>query len=73
MPTSVSPVPMRPEYAELDLVRLRSILYTEAGTIPAGSQGTIVFSHDHGAAYEVEFVAPFPLVATLRAADLAAA
>lgn len=58
-------------YAELDIVRLRSMLYTDEGTVPAGSTGTIVYRHDRGEAYEVEFVVPFAIVATLRAADLA--
>ncbi|WP_353205208.1 DUF4926 domain-containing protein [Sphingomonas sp.] len=67
--TKLSEVP----FAELDIVRLRSMLYTDDGSIPAGSIGTIVFRHDRGAAFEVEFVKPFAVVATLRPADLAPA
>jgi hypothetical protein len=67
---SVSRVNSEPSYAELDVVRLRSMLYTDDGGIPAGSLGTVVFLHDRGAAYEVEFLEPFVAVATLRPADL---
>lgn len=50
---------VEPNHAELDLVRLRSMLYTDDEGIPAGPLGTIVFRHDRGAAYEVEFIEPF--------------
>lgn len=70
MPASLRTTPPSPSYGELDIVRLRSMLYTEGGSIPAGSIGTIVFRHDRGVAYEVEFTDPFAAVVTLLPADL---
>jgi Domain of unknown function (DUF4926) len=53
--------------AELTVVRLRAPTSAEAqGDLPAGSLGTIVFVHDGGEAFEVEFVEPFAAVITLR-------
>lgn len=65
--------PMTTGFAEHELVRLRSILYTDAGSIPAGSLGTIVFRHDRDLAYEVEFAGRVCVVATLRPGDLSPA
>jgi hypothetical protein len=62
-----------PRLAELDVVRLLSVVYTDDATYPVGSIGTIVFEHDGADAFEVEFAQPSPAVITLRAADLASA
>ncbi len=67
-------VPLRadrdPKFAELDVVRLRSMVFTEDGALPAGTIGAIVHSHRSGEAYEVEFVEPVAVTVTLRGADL---
>lgn len=58
-------------FAELDVVRLRSVVYVDDVILPTGSVGTIVFRHIHGEAYEVEFTEPVAVVLTLRSTDLA--
>ena len=61
-----------PTFAELDVIRLRSIIFTGAATLPIGSVGTVVFRHDGADAYEVEFAEPIATVLTLRSSDLVA-
>lgn len=58
-----------PEYA---LVRLRGDRDTPDGLVPGGSTGVIVWVHDNGAAYEVEFDTPVRTVVTLTTADFEA-
>jgi hypothetical protein len=50
----------------LSPVRLVAALRTEGYDLPAGAAGTIVEVRRDGAAYVVEFFAPFHCVATVR-------
>ena len=63
----------QPDFAELDVVRLRAAIYDDGRTIPIGTLGTVVFRHTGGEAFEVEFIDPVNMVVTLRPWDLAGA
>jgi hypothetical protein len=60
-------------FDEFALVRLRSVVGTEAGVLLPETVGTIVYRHEGGDTYEVEFADPFPAVVTLRTGDLSLA
>lgn len=56
---------------ELSVVALtRDIPLGHTGCLPEGSSGAVVFVHNHGEAYEVEFTDPVELVVTLAAHDI---
>ena len=57
---------------ELSVVRIRSAVVTEDGTVPAGSHGTVVHAYDDGQAYIIEFYEPFHAIATVEANAVAA-
>lgn len=59
-----------PLIRELDSVRLCGDLLTEQGLLPLGEIGTVVHCYAAGAAFEVEFIRPFPAVATLRREEI---
>ncbi|MCP3733280.1 DUF4926 domain-containing protein [Sphingomonas sp. RP10(2022)] len=63
----------RSPFDDQALVRLRSVVGTDAGVLLPGALGTIVYRHDGGDAYEVEFSDPIALVVTLRGGDLSPA
>jgi hypothetical protein len=71
MATSSPRLPADPTFDDYALVRLRSVVGTDAGILLPGTIGTIVHRHDSGEAYEVEFVEPVAIVVTLRSDDLA--
>ncbi|WP_052075507.1 MULTISPECIES: DUF4926 domain-containing protein [Sphingomonas] len=71
MATSSPRLPADPTFDDYALVRLRSVVGTDAGILLPGTIGTIVHRHDGGEAYEVEFVEPVAIVVTLRNGDLA--
>jgi len=52
------------------VVRLRSVVGTDAGVLLPGTLGTIVYRHGSGDAFEVEFAEPISQVVTLRLGDL---
>ena len=56
---------------ELDCVRLLAAIHTEAGLLPAGTLGAVVYRHGAGQAFEVEFTAPVQAVLTLRSNEVA--
>jgi hypothetical protein len=58
------------EFAELDLVRLRFDTADDDVIFPENSLGTIVYVHENGAAFEVEFAKPVPAVLTLGPLDI---
>ena len=59
---------------ELSVVRLSADLALDDGrTLPAGARGAVVLVHGAGEAYEVEFVTPFHVVATVTAPNLSQA
>ncbi|MGL4313100.1 MAG: DUF4926 domain-containing protein [Sphingomonas sp.] len=60
-----------PDFAELDLVQLRSTIYDRGHSFRVGTIGTVLFRHPGGEAFEVEFASPLPAVMTLRPWDLA--
>ena len=56
---------------ELAVVKLvRGITADGGGHVPQGSLGTIVFVHNEGEAFEVEFTKPVAALVTLRRADI---
>ncbi len=57
-----------PPIAELEIVRLREPVETDNGMMPSGAEGTVVYVHRNGEAFEVEFERPFHAVSTLMAA-----
>ena len=57
-------------YQEHDVVVTRAAIWSEGHIYPSGSSGTIVYVHDGGAAFEVEFASPSPVVVTLEQSDL---
>jgi hypothetical protein len=73
MATSSPRLPAGPAFDDYALVRLRSVVGTDAGVLLPNMIGTIVHRHDDGEAYEVEFVEPVAIVVTLRSSDLALA
>jgi len=73
MATSSPRLPADPTFDDYALVRLRSVVGTDAGVLLPGTIGTIVHRHDGGDAYEVEFAKPVAIVVTLRNGDLSLA
>ncbi len=62
-----------PRFETLALVRLRRSVVTDEGAdVPVGTLGTIVAVWAAGAAYEVEFAAPYEGSATVDVEDLEA-
>ncbi len=57
---------------ELSIIKLRSPLETNEGTVPVGSSGTVVHVYGDGQAYIIEFYEPFHTVATVEADAIAA-
>jgi Na+-transporting NADH:ubiquinone oxidoreductase subunit NqrA len=57
-------------HAELSRVELARPVDSEAGTLPAGSVGTVVHVYPQALAYEVEFNLPFHTVVTVEATAL---
>ncbi len=57
---------------ELDIVRLLAEVTLDEGRLPIGTLGTAVYRHQNGEAFEVEFLAPFHALLTLRANEVAA-
>ena len=56
---------------ELAVVRLvRGILSGTSTWLPEGSLGAVVFVHDEGRAYEVEFTDPVAALVTLERGDI---
>ena len=56
---------------ELTVVRLLDgVDVAMHGLLPAGTLGAVVFVHDDGRAYDVEFIDPFAAVLTLRRSDI---
>jgi hypothetical protein len=70
MATSSPSLPVDPPFDDCALVRLCSVVGTDAGVLLPGVIGTIVHRYDGGEAYEVEFTAPVAVVVTLRSGDL---
>ena len=67
--TSANPGPEPIE--ELTVVRLLEGGVMDAGGhLPAGSLGAVVFVHDGGLVYEVEFTDPLSAVVTLQRKDI---
>lgn len=64
-----TPLPER-RIEELDSVRLRADVMTEDGHLPFGSEGTVVYRHGSGEAFEVEFMVPIHALLTLRANEV---
>jgi hypothetical protein len=58
--------PVRLIYPELVVITVARAVDTPDGTVPAGTQGTIVHSYPTGEAYEVEFPAPWHVVTVQR-------
>lgn len=73
MATSSPKLSAEPTFDHYALVRLRSVVGTDAGVLLPGMVGTIVHRHDGGEAYEVEFAKPVAIVVTLRSGDLSLA
>jgi hypothetical protein len=63
-------LPAANDYRELDVVETRAAIWAEDHLYPSGSQGTIVYVHKGGQAFEVEFASPAAVVVTLEASDL---
>lgn len=57
--------------AELTIVRLGKPVETSQGTVPAGSNGTVVHAYGDCQAYIIEFHEPFHAVATVEADAIA--
>ncbi len=56
---------------ELAVVRLVHGITVDASCrLPAGSLGAVVFVHDEGQAYEVEFTDPIAALVTLRRGEI---
>ncbi|MCU6452944.1 DUF4926 domain-containing protein [Sphingomonas sp. A2-49] len=55
------------------VVRLRSLVGTDAGILLPNAIGTIVYRHADGNSYEVEFTDPVAQVITLHAEDVSPA
>ncbi len=67
---SRTPVDGTHEYAELDLVRLRFDTADEDTIFREDTLGTIVYVHELGSAFEVEFADPVSAVLTLGPLDI---
>jgi Domain of unknown function (DUF4926) len=58
------------EFAELDLVRLKFDTADDDVIFRENALGTIVYVHERGAAFEVEFSEPISAVLTLGPLDI---
>lgn len=64
------PVTSRCRFAEHSLVHLTHPLASDDGVLPIGARGVIVHCYEAAPAYEVEFIEPFHIVATVEEALL---
>jgi hypothetical protein len=60
----------RPTIYDLSLVALSHAQECEGRVLPEGTTGTVVYTYDGGAGYEVEFEQPFHCVLTVERDDI---
>jgi hypothetical protein len=60
----------RERHPELSLVSLAQPVEAEGRVLPTGSTGTVVHVYPEERAYEVEFLSPFHVLATVEAAAI---
>jgi len=60
----------RERHPELSLVSLAQPVEADGKVLPPGSTGTVVHVYPGERAYEVEFISPFHVLATVEAAAI---